>query len=214
MTPAGTRVILYARCSTEEQAETGVSIESQEAILRRMAGQRDWHVVDFVFDVVSGSAESRPARERAIERIEAGEADALVANRLDRLSRSSVDFGTLAERARKNKWALVVLDPEVDMLTPAGELMASVLIAFAQFDQRMISVRTKEGLAAARAKGSQIGREKNVPDDVLKRIRDEYAAGKSFNSIATRLNRDGVPTAQGGAAWYASTVKYLITGEK
>jgi DNA invertase Pin-like site-specific DNA recombinase len=211
MAPAATRVIGYTRSSTEEQTLTH---DAQEAIIRRVAAQRDWVIVDIVHDVgVSGAAKVMPGREEAIARIEAGEADALVVTKLDRLSRSIVDFGAVAERARDLKWALVVLDPEVDMTTSSGELMANVLISFAQFERRLISERTKAGMQAAKAKGSKAGKPTTVTPKLRARIKALHEAGMGYNAIAKKLNAEGVPTPMGATMWRHPTVSKIVNSE-
>ncbi len=85
-------------------------------------------------------------------------ADVLLVAKLDRLTRSLRDFGELAERARKRRWALVCLDLGVDTTTPAGELVAGVVASTAQYERRLIGQRTREALAARRAAGVRLGR--------------------------------------------------------
>ena len=70
-----------------------------------------------------------------------------------------------------------------------------------------ISDRTKAGLAQRRRDGVKLGRKASLPTAVRDRIRGELAAGASLRQVAERLTADGVPTARGGSAWYASTVK-------
>lgn len=113
--------------------------------------------------------------------------------------------------AQKPGWALVALDCAVDTTTPAGQAMANVLATFAQFERRLISQRTREALAVKRAQGVRVGRPATLPAKVVKRIRRERAAGKSFAAIADRLNADRVPTAQGGRLWYPATVRYVAS---
>ena len=96
------------------------------------------------------------------------------------------------------------------MTTPNGELMVTMLAAFAQFERRLIGQRTKDGLAAKRAEGVQLGRPRTTPTRVVSRIKREHDAGQSLRSIATRLNDDAIPTAQGGLQWRASTVKAVL----
>jgi DNA invertase Pin-like site-specific DNA recombinase len=78
----------------------------------------------------------RPGIQEALRALEAGEAKALVVAKLDRLSRSMLDFAALMATAQRQSWALVALDCAVDTSTPAGEAMAHVLAAFGQFDRR------------------------------------------------------------------------------
>jgi hypothetical protein len=80
------------------------------------------------------------------------------AGELDRLSRSLVYFAGLMERAQSRKWNLVALDLGVDLSTPAGEFLASVLASAAQGERRIIGQRTKDALAQKKAKGVRLGR--------------------------------------------------------
>jgi DNA invertase Pin-like site-specific DNA recombinase len=130
-----------------------------------------------------------------------------VVAKLDRLSRSMLDFTALMATATKQGWALVALDCAVDTTTPAGEAMANVLATFAQFERRLIGQRTREALAVRRKEGVRLGRPRALPEKVRKRIQRERAKQKSFRAIADALNDDKVPTAHGGARWYASTVR-------
>src|SRR5262249_44114486 len=67
--------------------------------------------------------------------------------------------------------------------------------------------RTREALAVARASGVRLGRPPTVPQAVVRRIQRKRARRDSLGAIAESLNRDKVPTAQGGARWYAATVR-------
>jgi DNA invertase Pin-like site-specific DNA recombinase len=136
-------------------------------------------------------------------------ADTLVVAKLDRLSRSLLDFAGLMARATKEKWGLIALDLGVDTSTPAGEAMANVLATFAQFERRLIGQRTREALAAKKAQGIHVGRRRAVPEPVVRRILNEREAGRSLQSIADGLNADGVKGSTGGR-WYATTVRVVL----
>src|SRR5450755_4293639 len=112
----------------------------------------------------------RPGVQVALETLQQGGAGALVVAKLDRLSRSMLDFTTVMATARKQGWALVALDCAVDTTTPAGEAMANVLATFAQFERRLISQRTRDALAAKRARGVQLGRRREISRAVAERI--------------------------------------------
>ena len=152
----------------------------------------------------------RPGIKEALRVLEAGDANALVAAKLDRLSRSMLDFTALMAAAQKEGWALVALDCALDTTTPAGEAMANVLATFAQFERRLISQRTREALAVKRAKGVRLGRPPSLEPATVRRIRRARQRGLSFAAIADRLNADGVPTAQGGQRWYPATVRAVL----
>jgi DNA invertase Pin-like site-specific DNA recombinase len=149
----------------------------------------------------------RPGIREALRVLKEGDAKALVAAKLDRLSRSMIDFTALMATAQKQGWALVALDCAVDTTTPAGEAMANVLATFAQFERRLISQRTREALQVKKAAGVRLGRPRLLPDDVRERIRREREQGATWSAIADQLNDDGVPTAQGGARWWPATVR-------
>src|SRR5207247_7779623 len=128
----------------------------------------------------------------------------LVVGKLGRLSASLLEFAGLMEGARRKGWSLVALDLGVDTSTPSGEMMASVLATFAQFERRLIGQRTKDALAVKRSQGVRLGRPRLLHEDVVARIVSEREAGTSLAGIADSLNEDGVPTAQGGQRWSPS----------
>ena len=152
----------------------------------------------------------RPGIRAALDRLDQGDADGLVVAKLDRLSRSVLDFAAFMERAQRKGWAVVVLDLGVDTATPQGELVANTFAAFAQFERRLIGQRTREALAVKAAEGVRIGRPRQLDPKVARRIRNLRSRGHSLAKIAERLNADDVPTAHGGARWYSSTVRAVL----
>jgi DNA invertase Pin-like site-specific DNA recombinase len=130
--------------------------------------------------------------------------------KLDRLSRSLLDFAAVMERSRRKRWSLVALDLGVDTTTPQGEMLANVLAAFAQFERRLIGQRTAEALAVKKAEGVKLGRPRSLPSEVVGRIWRMHRRGQSLRRIADRLNRDGIPTGHGGVRWYPSSVSAVI----
>src|SRR3954462_2414656 len=97
------RVVAYTRVSTREQERSGVSLEAQRDAIAAEASHRGWTVTAVLTDVASGrSTVGRSGLDQAIKLLEGGEADALVATKLDRVSRSVVDFGALVERSREH----------------------------------------------------------------------------------------------------------------
>ncbi len=206
------RVLGYVRVSTEEQADSRAGIEAQRAAIIAEAEKRGWTILTVVEDAgYSGKDLKRPGVQEALTTLADGGADALVVAKLDRLSRSMLDFASLMNAAQKQKWALVALDLGVDTSTPSGEMMANVLAVFAQFERRLISQRTKEALAAKRASGVRLGRPSTLSRQVERRILRERQAGKTLAGIAAKLNADGVPTAQGGARWHPATIRSVVS---
>lgn len=188
----------------------GLGLEAQRSAIEAVSAQRGWDVTWFIDDGHTAANIRRPALTKALHRLENRDFEALVVSRLDRLSRSTADFADLLERGRQEGWSVVTLDLGVDTTTPVGELVAGVLIQFAQYERRLISLRTKEALAEARKQGTTLGRPITIPSKVVNRITRLRANGHSLRAIAGRLNTDGIPTAQGGAQWHPSTVAAIL----
>jgi len=204
------RVIGYLRVSTTEQADSGAGIQAQRAAIEAEAARKDWDVT-FVEDAgFSAKCLKRPGIAHALDLLARHEADALVVSKLDRLSRSMLDFAGLMDRSRLEGWALVALDLGVDTSTPAGEMMANVLATFSHFERRLIGQRTKDALAVKRHQGVQLGRPRQMDDSTRALIAELRDAGYSLRAIAAELTERGIPTAQQGRAWYASTVSAVL----
>jgi DNA invertase Pin-like site-specific DNA recombinase len=205
------RVLGYVRVSTEEQQRSGAGLKAQRKAIADECKRRGWHLIEIIEDAgYSAKDLKRPGVQVALETLQQRRADALVVAKLDRLSRSMLDFTTVMATATKQGWALVALDCAVDTTTPAGEAMANVLATFAQFERRLIGQRTREALAAKRASGVRLGRPVSLPSAVSKHIASERKAGRSLAAIADMLNEEQVPTAQGGRQWWPSTVRAVL----
>lgn len=209
---AGATVVGYLRVSTDEQADSGAGLAAQRIAIEREADRRGWQLLSVEVDAgASGkSLNGRPALATALAAVRRGDADVLLVAKLDRLSRSLLDFAALMAQSKAEGWALVALDLGVDTSTPSGEFMAGVMASAAQWERRIIGQRTKDALAARRAQGVRLGNARTIPPKVLKRIVRERGAGKSLPAIARGLTADGVPTARGGAVWSHSTVQYVL----
>lgn len=211
---ARVRAIGYLRVSTGEQVESGAGLDAQRAALVERADREGWDLEVVTDAGLSGkSVQGRPALVDALARLDAGDADVLVAAKLDRVSRSVADFARMLERSSARGWRLVLLDLGVDTSTPAGEFVANTIANSAQYERRLIGQRTREGLAAKRAQGVRLGRPSSLPSDVVARIVRDREAGVSLRALAAALTDEGVPTAQGGARWYPSTVRAVLQGQ-
>ena len=208
----GTTVVGYIRVSTDEQSDSGLGLEAQRSAIATECKSRGWNLLEVYEDAAASgkSLRGRPALESALKAVQSGQAGALVVAKLDRLSRSLLDFAALMEQARRQGWALIALDLGVDTTTPAGEMMANVMATFAQFERRLIGQRTKDALAVKRRKGVRLGRPRQLPDALVERIVAQHGEGLSLAAIAGGLNREQVPTAQGGERWYPSTIRAVL----
>jgi DNA invertase Pin-like site-specific DNA recombinase len=203
-------VLGYARVSTAEQGDKGVSLTAQRKAIEAEAKRRGWVLLDVLEDKASGKSMHRPEIQRALAQLQAGEADALIASKLDRLSRDVGDFADLLKRSAKEGWALRLLDLDIDTTSSMGEAAAFVIATFAQAERKRIGERTREGLAVRRSEGVRLGRPRSMPATTTRRIKRLRGAGKGLSEIARRLNADGVETAHGGAQWYPSTVRAVL----
>lgn len=209
-TPASTvHVFGYVRVSTTEQAFSGAGIGAQTAAIRRECDHRGWVLVDVIADEGrTGKTLDRPGLMSALERIVGGEADGLVASKLDRLSRSVVGFSTLLQWFQDADATLVVLDPALDTSTPSGRLTANVFASVAEWEADVIADRTRDGLKAIRASGRPISRPA-VADrpELAARVLSMREDGMTYQAIADALNAEGVPTLRGGSEWRVSSVQ-------
>jgi DNA invertase Pin-like site-specific DNA recombinase len=207
---AGTTVFGYVRVSTAEQAASGYGLSAQEAAIRAECERRGWVLLEIVRDEgESAKTLNRPGLRSVLERIAAREAAGLVVSKLDRLSRSVVDFGTLLEWFTNEAEAtLVALDLGIDTSSPGGRLVANVFASVAEWERDTIAARTRDGLAAVRASGRPISRP-SISDrpELRERIQTMRASGMTLQAIADALNEDGVPTLRGAAQWRPSAVQ-------
>lgn len=205
-------MIAYTRVSTDEQANSGLGLASQEASIRDEAERRGWELVEVVADEgLTGKNLERPALRSALEMIATGRADGLVAAKLDRLSRSLIDFTTILAWTKQADAALVVLDFDLDTSTPSGRLVAQVVACVAEWEAETIADRTCQALAAKRARDGHLGRPAVTDDaDLAKRIMALRAAGATLQAIADTLNDEGLPTPRGGATWRPSSVQTVL----
>lgn len=140
------RKIGYARVSTNEQ-----NLDLQRTALQA-AGCVEIHADQGI----SGLDFERPGLLRALCRLEPG--DMLVVWRLDRLGRSIIDLIRLVTDLGARGVEFHSLSEAIDTSSPGGRLLFHLLAAMAEFERSLISERTRAGMAAARARGSRIGR--------------------------------------------------------
>jgi DNA invertase Pin-like site-specific DNA recombinase len=210
--PTPMRVLGYVRVSTSNQADSGAGLDVQRQAIAAEAERRCWELVH-VYEDAGGSGKSmtgRPGLQEALEAVERGEAEALVVAKVDRLSRSLVDFAGIVERARRKGWNLVCLDIGIDLSTPAGEMLAGTLAVFAQFERRLIGQRTKDALAVKRAQGVQLGRPREMSGEAVERIRSLHRSGYRVAEIARILNEERIPTPRGGR-WHSPGVCRVLS---
>ena len=171
-------LIGYARVSTDDQ-----NLAMQLDALRA-AG------CDAVFEDqgVSGTAALRPGLMAALDRCAPG--DVLVAWKIDRLGRSTLDLVGLVERLKAKGCGLKVLTGEgasIDTTRPEGKLIFAVFAAFAEFERELIRERTREGMKAAKARAIHVGRPRKLSADQLAHARRLIDSGEKTRAGAASI---------------------------
>lgn len=136
----------YARVSTGDQDVAGQTMRLEQA-----------GAIKVFSDVMSGKCMDRPGLAELLAYARQGDTLAIV--RLDRLGRSLAELLPSVEALRGRGIAMLSLEEKIDTSSAAGELIYHVFGAIAHFERRLISERTKDGIAAARAKGRMPGRQ-------------------------------------------------------
>jgi len=157
------RCAIYTRKSTEEglQQEFNSLQAQREAAESYIASQRHsgWIALPNVYDDggFSGATIERPALKQLLADIECGDIDCVVVYKVDRLSRSLLDFARLMAVFEERKISFVSVTQEFNTTTSLGRFTLNILLSFAQFEREIISERTRDKLGAARRKGKWIG---------------------------------------------------------
>lgn len=197
----------YVRVSTDRQAESGLGLDAQRAAIEGWARSQQIPLADIVWHVDagrSGCTLDRPEMVLLLAQVTKG--DRVVVAKLDRLSRSLLDFAGLLEESSKSGWSIVPLDLGVDLGTPAGRMVASVLGSIAQWEREVIGERTSVALAQAKQRGRLPGKRSALSRDVQDLlIAMDTEKTLTLKERAAWLNERGIPTAT-GAQWSTGTI--------
>jgi DNA invertase Pin-like site-specific DNA recombinase len=216
--------IAYIRVSTNQQGRSGLGLEAQQEAIERFCKQERFEVAERFVEVESAKGDTLARRPKLREALKAARrikdddykvAPVIVA-KLDRLSRD-VHFvsGLMSERV-----------PFIcaDLGRDTDPFLLHIYAAFAEKERRMISIRTREGLAKAKARGIKLGgtnakslataaeaaeRAESMRPIIAEITREE--PDLSATQIAHRLNRRRVATATKDSKWHAQTVLRLMT---
>ncbi len=162
-TPPTTRCAIYTRKSTEEGLEQDFnSLDAQrESAENYIASQKSqgWECLPDYYDDggFTGGNMDRPAVGRMLEDIDAGKINCVVVYKVDRLSRSLMDFAKILERFENKNVSFVSVTQQFNTTTSMGRLTLNVLLSFAQFEREVISERTRDKIAMARKRGKYTG---------------------------------------------------------
>jgi site-specific DNA recombinase len=157
------RCAIYTRKSTEEGLEQQFnSLQAQrESAEAYVLSQRQvgWQVLPDAYDDggFSGASLDRPGLKKLLSDVEAGKIDVVLVYKVDRLSRSLLDFARLVDLFDRHRVSFVSVTQEFNTTSSLGRLTLNILLSFAQFEREIIGERTRDKLGAARRKGKWIG---------------------------------------------------------
>lgn len=161
--PPRLRCAIYTRKSTEEGLEQDFSSldaqrEAAEAFIQSQK-REGWIALPDHYDDggFTGANMDRPALKRLLAAVEGGKLDCVVVYKVDRLSRSLLDFTRLLGLFEKHKVSFVAVTQQFNTSTSLGRLTLNILLSFAQFERELIGERTRDKMSAARKKGRWVG---------------------------------------------------------
>ncbi len=195
------RVALYARVSRPEQ-----NLDNQFLVLHdEVEKNPDWVVVSEYFDKASGSNQSRPGLDHLMDDCRRGMVDMIVATKLDRIARSTLNLAKLCEELDTLNVGLKFVEQGIDTTTPEGRMVRTMLGAIAEFELELIHSRTRDGQERARREGKVIGRPKNTLSDYqIQKAKSILASdpdisqrklAEQFDGIGRRQLIEGLKTA-------------------
>ena len=221
MSNTKTKAVAYVRVSTDKQADEGVSLEAQQEKVRAYAALYDLELVEVIVDAgESAKSLDRPGLQRALQMIKRRQVSALVVVKLDRLTRSVSDLGTLVNGYFK-KASLLSVSEQIDTRTVNGRLMLNLLTMIAEWERETIGERTSTAMRHKVKHGQYTGGqapygftlavdgktlERNEPEQqVLAAARELRVLGLSLRKVASELSRRGF-VARNGKTFAAETV--------
>lgn len=233
------RCAIYTRKSTEEGLDQSFnSLDAQreacEAYVRSQAGE-GWKALPEHYDDggYSGGNLDRPAMQRLLADIDAGNVDVIVVYKVDRLTRSLMDFARIVERLDARGVSFVSVTQAFNTTTSMGRLTLNVLLSFAQFEREVTGERIRDKIAASKAKGMWMGGNLPLGYDVrdrrlvvdeneaeqVRHIFSRYVELKSSVKLVRELQRDGVSSKRwvtrqgqqkGGIPFRCGSLCYLL----
>jgi len=204
--------IVYARVSTNRQGENGHSLKGQAEALSTLAKSQGYSV-EIVSEIGSGRKASRPKLAEALIKLNKGEAQALFAQDLDRLARSTRHALEIAETAQRKKWRLVIATMNLDTASSVGKMLLGQLAIFAEFESSLTSDRVKRQHKARRERGIVWGLDEGYRGELKPNTRELIAnlasAGESLGAISRELIRLDHKTPRGGE-WHKATIRAIL----
>jgi DNA invertase Pin-like site-specific DNA recombinase len=174
----------YARCSTDKQ-----DLTAQRLALKVLGVSDDRIYTDHG---LTGTSRARPGLDQALAAVREG--DVLIVPKLDRLARSVPDARAIAEQLEKKGVKLALGASVYDPTDPMGKMFFNILATFAEFESNLIRMRTREGMAIARAKGKLRGKQPKLTEKQQKELTRMHTTGEYSISDLAELFAVSRPT--------------------
>jgi putative DNA-invertase from lambdoid prophage Rac len=177
-------VAIYCRVSTQDQDN-----DRQERDLRAYAERSGYAAIAIFTETASGAKDNRPVRKQVLQLAREKKIDAVLVTELSRWGRSTDDVRKTVSELSSYKCSLIALNGmDFNMSTPQGNLMLTLLAGFAEFERELIRERTISGLAATKARGTQLGRREGFSpiENKKAKIVAMLAAGDAIRKIADK----------------------------
>lgn len=214
---------LYGRVSTEDQAREGVSIDEQQERLIAYCKSQGWSDYElYIDDGYSAKDTNRPAFQRMVDDIRAGEVDGVVTTKIDRLTRRLLDLLNFTDFLNEYNCFYKSTSEAFDTSTAAGRMVLQLLGVFAEFERERIAERVKDNMHHLAKQGKPISRpcfgydlidKKLVINEEeskwVQRMSDMYLSDHGTFQIAKMLNENHVLTKNGGQ-WSAKAVRVFL----
>lgn len=209
-----TRAVAYLRVSTSKQADRGVSLDAQRAKVRAYAELYDLDLVAVVEDAGATAANlDRPGLQEALMMLRKRKADALLVVKLDRLTRSVRDLGTVLDLGfRKGKLRLLSVSEQLDTGSAAGRMVMNMLAVIGEWEREAIGERTSAAMQHMRAEGAYTGgavpygwalaeagslRSVESEQAVIRTAHELRSKGLSLRAVGAKLAQAGLRTRRG-----------------
>lgn len=225
------KAFAYIRCSTDEQADSGLGLESQRRRIEGYCQMRGLELGGVFEDAgVSGGKPlaSRPAGSELLSAVRKGVADVVVVLKLDRGFRNAADCLQTVEAWDRKAISLHIVDlggNAVDTTSAAGKFMLTVLAGAAEMERNLTRERTKAALHVKQCRGERVSRfaafghdfapdghvvENTVEQAVIADIRRLRTSGMTLREVADDLTRRAIPTKNGKPQWTHQTVAAIL----
>lgn len=198
------KTVAYLRVSTDEQADSGLSMQHQARKTAALADLHDWTLLDTIQDAgATAKNTNRPGLQQILAMVRARKVDAVVVYKLDRLTRNLRDLLDLLKTLRRYGVRLVSVTENLDTESATGRMMISLLGVIAEWERDIIGERTSAALSQLRTNGKQYsgiapygwryeeGMMIEEPDEqqTLAIIQELHQAGHSLRRVAAELDR-------------------------